>query len=802
MMRDSEHGSVMVLTAVAIFPLMFLLAFAIDVSHWFDYSRNLQNRADAAAFAGAQMYSNLCFTGGQPGNTTNGGQSTIGKWAQLYSGAGVNEPSGNLPYTDAQVSAATTLAAGSGTGPGTGWDVGANGYANNTTSGTAPAPNPLTLKLGALRDFLMVINGNDYYENGGRNWTMNAAAAGADFCTSDPAYDRSDTECFGHTSLTPGSQLFNDCKAGAFIDVKLTQRNLPLFFPLISSLTPTIHAHARVSLQGEASSGNTRPIAVSDPGAFGCVRVVWKDATTNSELGHADLQQDPAGSSVWDNVSQQFDTSGNLIANTGPQPVPIPAGHNVYVQPFLSDCNGTGQTFDDTTNTGVLTINSHPTGITTVNTGDAPKLTNGGVFLVNNNCSPDQYFNGATADCSAEVDAYVKFDPGIPQNKTKVFYIDQQWDPTANGGAGGFVAVGNPTQLTQDNSDPTHWSSRNNQMLTIGQSSGDHRIEITWEQDAAAPSGTLTTCTQSVSCHGTFDVQAGVFGACNGCDQPDDSGPIVLAESGQVNGGVVSWTTNSFAGGSTPNLVVKLQLAGIRATDPATEPLTILRFPVKSNHQTGLIDCGQGNNSNWDAYVIFGGCGPGNPYIGNPLPNMNPLFLWARTDGTGCAPAQDQNFTGWPDLNHQDCVRTTPGSRRQNIICALVLRITGQSVTGNCQGGAGGTCPAYNWPRPPGIDARKIGMILTSPIDLAAADGAPQFWIPIRRFATFYIAGWDQNIKPQCGGATFPGKGKQSQNAAVWGYWMDDSDTSGTTDGKGCDTSSLEPTNCVPSLTR
>jgi len=181
---------------------------------------------------------------------------------------------------------------------------------------------------------------------------------------------------------------------------------------------------------------------------------------------------------------------------------------------------------------------------------------------------------------------------------------------------------------------------------------------------------------------------------------------------------------------------------------------------------------------------------------------LNPLFLWARTDGTGCAPAQDGNTTGWPDLNHQDCVRTTPGSRRQNIICALVLRITGQSVTGNCQGGAGGTCPAYNWPHPPGIDARKIGMILTSPIDLAAANGAPQFWIPIRRFATFYVAGWDQNIKPQCGGATFPGKGKQSQNAAVWGYWMNDSDSSGTTDGKGCDTSSLEPTNCVPSLTR
>jgi len=797
MMRDSEHGSVMVLTAVAIFPLMFLLAFAIDVSHWFDYSRNLQNRADAAAFAGAQMYSNLCFTGGQPGNTTNGGQSTIGKWAQLYSGAGVNEPSGNLPYTDAQVSAASTLATGSGTGPGTGWDVGANGYANNTTSGTAPAPNPLTLKLGALSNFFMVVNGNDYYENGGRNWTMNAAAAGADFCNSDPAYDRSDTECFGHTSLTPGSQLYNDCKAGAFIDVKLTQRNLPLFFPLISSLTPTIHAHARVSLQGEASSGNTRPIAVSDPGAFGCVRVYWKDATTNATLGYADLKQANVANNIWDNVSQQFDTGGNPIPNTGPQAIQIPAGHNVYVQPFLSDCSGNGgETFDDSTNTGVLYLNSHPASPPTVTTGDPPKLTDRGVFLVNGTCSPDQYFNGATADCAAEIDAYVKFDPGINQAKTSVTAVDNQWDAATNS----FQPVAT-YNLTQDSADPTRWYSKTNgQMLANNQASGDHQIEIKWKQsDSDSTSGPVSACTANAPCTGSFGVQAGAFGACNACDQPDDSGPIVLAQSGVSGGG---WTANSFAAGSTPNLTVQLQLAGIRATDPATEPLTILRFPVSSNHQTGLVDCGQGNNSSWDAYVIFGGCGPGNPYIGNPLPNLNPLFLWARTDGTGCAPAQDGNTTGWPDGNHQDCVRTTPGSRRQNIICALVLRITGQSVTGNCQGGAGGTCPAYNWPHPPGIDARKIGMILTSPIDLAAANGAPQFWIPIRRFATFYVAGWDQNIKPQCGGATFPGKGKQSQNAAVWGYWMNDSDSSGTTDGKGCDTSSLEPTNCVPSLTR
>src|SRR5712691_5684373 len=116
-----ERGSVVVLTALAIFPAMFLMAFAIDVSHWFDYSRNLQNRADAAALAAAAEFGNICLGGAAtPGSTSNGGQSTLGKWAQLYSGAGVNEPVGNLPYTDAAVSASATATPGTGNGPGTG----------------------------------------------------------------------------------------------------------------------------------------------------------------------------------------------------------------------------------------------------------------------------------------------------------------------------------------------------------------------------------------------------------------------------------------------------------------------------------------------------------------------------------------------------------------------------------------------------------------------------------------------------------------------------------------------------------
>jgi hypothetical protein len=95
-------------------------------------------------------------------------------------------------------------------------------------------------------------------------------------------------------------------------------------------------------------------------------------------------------------------------------------------------------------------------------------------------------------------------------------------------------------------------------------------------------------------------------------------------------------------------------------------------------------------------------------------------------------------------------------------------------------------------------------MIITSDVDLATGAGSPQAWIPIRKFATFYITGWDSNIKPQCAdNESFPTKGhKNSQNGAVWGHWINYEDTAGTPSGQLCVVTPGSPTNCVPALTR
>src|SRR4029077_3549299 len=74
--------------------LALFASFAIDVAHFFDYSRNLQNRADAAALAAGDAFGGICFGA----NPTSSQTDTIGQTAQQYSGPPNGTPGGNLPF--------------------------------------------------------------------------------------------------------------------------------------------------------------------------------------------------------------------------------------------------------------------------------------------------------------------------------------------------------------------------------------------------------------------------------------------------------------------------------------------------------------------------------------------------------------------------------------------------------------------------------------------------------------------------------------------------------------------------------
>src|SRR5207248_7384156 len=93
--RDS--GSVVVLVALWLPLMAIFVSFAIDAAHFWDFSRNLQNRADAAALAAGAQYGNACF-----GTASQAQLDGIGHAAQQYSG-----PPGaaaDLPYAYGSVS--------------------------------------------------------------------------------------------------------------------------------------------------------------------------------------------------------------------------------------------------------------------------------------------------------------------------------------------------------------------------------------------------------------------------------------------------------------------------------------------------------------------------------------------------------------------------------------------------------------------------------------------------------------------------------------------------------------------------
>ena len=56
--RHEQRGGVLVVSALMIPVFLLLTALVVDVGNWFTHDRQLQNRADAAAFAAGVEYAN------------------------------------------------------------------------------------------------------------------------------------------------------------------------------------------------------------------------------------------------------------------------------------------------------------------------------------------------------------------------------------------------------------------------------------------------------------------------------------------------------------------------------------------------------------------------------------------------------------------------------------------------------------------------------------------------------------------------------------------------------------------------
>jgi Flp pilus assembly protein TadG len=740
---QDERGAVVVLVAVALPVLLLFVMFAIDVAHWFDYSRNLQNRADAAALAAGVQYGNTCASATPSAAAMN----AIGQYAQNYAGAG---PTSDLYYPYVAP----------GLGP----------------NATKNVPN---LKAGSLSNYHVLINSPNYWQKGQTSATQS-------FKMGNPS-----TVC---------SSLDEDGKRGPFTDIKVTQDSLPLFLPLLG-IKPTITAHARVSLEQGVFENNIKPLAVRDASAIPCVSVRFINATTNTVITTATLTQQAS-------PDPNFPTAV-LWENPSGTTVQMPAAASladVYVQPFLNNCSGTGDSYDDATNSGVNWINVYNT--TTPSNGQAPRITTGGVFLtgcVSNPGAYNQYFTSTA--CQTGITANVAFAPNVagpagnPAKNEKVVAVD-----SADG-----------TSYTLSYVSGTTWHTDAGPTVTPGD--GQHAFDIQATQTAGTIGGTTCgTGGKNKPCTTDLGVHQQAFGACNGCGAPNESGPIVAvrlrypsAPQPAPNDPAQASGRNVFAAGSSPKLVVEVTIQGLHFDAPG-QLATILRFGNQNDPATGLIDCGQGSGASADANAITNGC----PLYGTPAcGNTNfcsPMKIYDSSlhpNGI-CNPELRQTA----NPAYTDCVSATPGTRRSKIPGAI-----GGLIVKN------GVCSPNHWPEYSGNpnsysfpvnDPRAITLIITSPADLSHNNV-----VPIRNFAVFYVTGWDQQggQNPNCnlpqpgnpptlppppggyGNEAFPGTGKKnSQNGAIWGHWIYYTDPSAGGNGTFCNPSAFGV--CTPVLSR
>ena len=752
--RD-ERGAVMVLVAVTLPVVILFVAFGVEVGHWFDYSRNLQNRADAAALAAGDEYGDIC---GQ--NPTTASMAPIGMIAQLYSGP--PGPTSDLYYPY------------SGTGSPLAQFPSYSTYQNQ--------PN---LNRGSASNYHVLLNSMGYW-NG-----------------TTPGQPTSSTQSFTMTDTNTGQSTFCDSSdgqdTGPMADVKVTQDHLPLFFSLFG-FQPTISAHARVEAQGVSEGTNLKPLFVRDPGTTPCVAVKFipvggtgaAPASKTIELQPNQALNTSTGPIVWDN-SQDAGGGDN---------VHITSGWNLYMQTILY-AQGAGGTCDPTnpsnpatyeSGSGILYLNSYPT--TTLGTlpnNASPQIDTGGVTLAQNGtCTPDQYFS-SSGNCGLQVTAHIAF--------------------AGNAGTKTVTAVDTVTGASITLA-PQGANTYSGTGLTVNALSGQHPICIQVSQTGGAsgkspcPMGPNSGSAAIIS----LGVQQQAFAACdedyNSCTDPNASGPITFAE---ISEGANS-TVGAFPVGDH-TLTVRLKIQGLQDANPSdrcansANQCTILR--LNQGNANGMVDCGEGNGTgggNGARDTILNGC----PLFGAPACNNKPYCgSWIPTPDGTCNNAV--RTTDFP----VDCVNTNNnGAQVPQCIAALIA--TGGTISANtCHRNGFTDCSPDHWllgDGIPGGDPRVITTFVVYEGDVANANGNTN--LPIRTFASFYVTGWQLKSNgaqaitcPPGTGANEPapsnlctGNGNSCNFDAIWGHWISYVEPGAGGNGQPCNFSAFG--DCAVVLTR
>ena len=532
------------------------------------------------------------------------------------------------------------------------------------------------------------------------------------------------------------------CETG-YVDVKLTEKDSPAFFPFIGE--NDVQAHARVQVFKIVRSNKLLPIAVPDPDPK-VARAFFVDESklpTDSGyvLGSVRLNRNGTsnGLALWDN------SGANPAGGAVPLDVPITADH-VGVRIALGG--------DTSTTCGELLVDCydlapsthgivHIQGWTNSGTGAPKTPILRSVTLAPGTC-PDAYFADITVSCGVGVTAKVDFGPASPT----------VLQATLNAHVGGV------TLPMTYNAGTATWTSTGT--AAIAPQGGPVDVSFDWRIQKNADG---SNCTPTPTCRGNFAAAQRVFSAL-----PDRSGPISLAQVSLVGS---TDPPNSIERCSavqtscTRSYVVKIGIKGGIALNDLDDPPVRLRVTGLGS-QNQSLDC--------------------DPLLSNLKDELAQGCNKEYTPYTGAAPCPSTASALW-DIpnppNAWECVAIQTGQASNQIAAGLNKRILGDEKPTSC------TRP-NQWPNYTAGDPRIV-FVLVAPF--GAFSGSGSNTVPVMRFAAFYITGW----MGQGGGFDNPcldeGDEMPTDTAEIVGRFIKyvDVPNEGGTGEEECDFSAIEP---------
>jgi hypothetical protein len=255
--------------------------------------------------------------------------------------------------------------------------------------------------------------------------------------------------------------------------------------------------------------------------------------------------------------------------------------------------------------------------------------------------------------------------------------------------------------------------------ITVSPSSGPIPISIRWVETAGSVTGKGTCTTKNNNpCTDVVGVQR-AFAAVD-----TRSGPIQLAQIWEG----ASFDVNSFALGTTHNLVVKIGVKGTLTNDTSASALPTSLRVVGSQNQT--IDCDPALSNLRDE--IANGCGP----------------TYAINTSGNC-PAYN---VLWTTPQPWSCVKTQTGGSVGQEVQGMDARIL-----------QGGTCAQHpnNWSNFPNLSPTDTRIVPVFVTPFGTFTGNGNDIVPVINFATFYVTGWGHNGN---------GGGCQGDDPAASGY--------------------------------